>query len=87
MSKVSKKIEKKEEPKPLGRPMKGKDRRLQIGVYVAGSVVDIMDAYVEGRKATGQWSYSRSDFINEAIDKHMKDLGLIEGDDDEEKQG
>ena len=31
-------------------------------------------------------SYSRSDIINEAIEKHMKELGIIENDDDEEMQ-
>lgn len=36
----------KKESRPLGRPMKGKDRRMQIGVYVAGSVIDMMDEYV-----------------------------------------
>lgn len=74
------------ENKPLGRPMKGKDRRMQIGVYVAGSVIDLIDEYVAERQVT-QRSYSRSDFFNEAIEKHMKDLGMIGGDRDEEKQG
>ena len=77
---MSKKNTKKEEPKaPLGRPLKGRDRRVQIGVYVAGSVVDAIDAYVEARDIAERRSYSRSDFINEAIEKHMKDLGLWEG--------
>ena len=79
------KKKKDEERPPLGRPLKGKDRRLQIGVYVSGSVIDTIDEYVEEQKAAKKWQYSRSDFINEAIDKHMKDLGLIGGDDDGEE--
>ena len=65
----------------LGRPMKGKDRRIQVGVYIPGSVLDTIENYVEQRQATER-GYSRSDFINEAITKHMTDLGMIGGDDD-----
>jgi hypothetical protein len=72
---------------PLGRPVKGKDRRQQIGVYIPGSVIDTIDDYVADRQADTRRSYSRSDFINEAIEKHMKALGLLEGgNDDAEKR-
>ena len=84
---MSKKNEKKQEPKaPLGRPMKGKDRRVQIGVYVSGSVIDAIDAYVEERDIAERRSYSRSDFINDAIELYMKKLGLLEGGDDGGKE-
>ena len=67
---------------PLGRPRKGKDRRLQIGVYLPGSLVDIIDDYAENRQAELGKQYSRSDFINEAIEKCLKDLGIFGGGED-----
>jgi hypothetical protein len=30
---------------PLGRPMKGNDRRLQLCIYVPGSVIAMIDDY------------------------------------------
>ena len=80
---MSKPHENKDERPALGRPLKGKDRRVQIGVYVAGSVIDMMDGYVAKRQAVEVRSYSRSDFINEAIEQYMTSLGLIEGKDDQ----
>ncbi|MDR1687455.1 MAG: hypothetical protein LBS21_02440 [Clostridiales bacterium] len=68
------------ENKPLGRPIKGKDRRMQIAIYVSVSALDTIDAYVEERHREKR-SYSRSEFFNEAIEKHMKDLGLLDGED------
>ncbi len=60
----------------LGRPMKGQDRRLQVAVYVTGSTLDTIDEYVTERQIERR-AYSRSDFFNEALEKHMKDLGLV----------
>lgn len=68
---------------PLGRPRKGKDRRLQIGVYLPGSLVDIIDEYAENRQAELGKQYSRSDFINEAVEKHMRELGIWDGEDED----
>ena len=77
----------KQESRPMGRPLKGKDRRMQIGVYVAGSVIDAMDSYVADRQQKKR-GYSRSDFINEAIEMYMGDLGLLEEEEaGAEKQG
>jgi hypothetical protein len=64
--------------KKLGRPPKGKDRRIELSVYVAGSTVAILEEYLAERQATER-GYSRSDFFNEALEKHMADLGLLEG--------
>ena len=76
----------KRESRPMGRPLKGKDRRMQIGVYVAGSVIDAMDNYVANRQEKKR-GYSRSDFINEAIEMYMGELGLLEGEEaDAERQ-
>jgi hypothetical protein len=70
----------------FGRPLKGKDRRVSIAVYVTGSTVDTIDEYVMERQQT-QRTYSRSDFFNEALEKHMKDLGIIGDDNGEKEQG
>jgi hypothetical protein len=67
--------------------MKGKDRRFQIGVYVSGSTIETIDKYVMEHQGAKWGQYSRSDFVNEALEKYMKELGLIGGDDDEQKQG
>ena len=75
----------KKEIKTLGRPMKGKDRRFQVGVYLPGSIVDTIDEYVVEQQKETPGQFSRSDFINEAVIKHMTDLGLIEGDKDEQE--
>ena len=61
---------------PLGRPLKGKDRRLQIGVYVAGSTLDIVDNYINKQQETVKRQYSRSDFVNEALELYLGELGL-----------
>jgi hypothetical protein len=75
--------------KTLGRPRKGKDRRQQIGVYVTGSVIEVIEGYVANRQAT-QRAYSRSDFFNEALELYMKEIGLIqpkeEGTNDDEQK-
>ena len=72
----------KEKKPALGRPRKGKDRRLQIGVYIPSSVVDTIDEYVESKQPEMGRQYSRSDFINEAVNKHMRELGIIGGEED-----
>ncbi|MDR3349479.1 MAG: hypothetical protein LBO03_07750 [Acidaminococcales bacterium] len=79
----------KTDPKSLGRPKKSKDRRIGINCYIAGSLLDAMDEYVAERQRKNK-GYSRSDFFNEALEKHMRDLGLLQdeaGDGDEKKPG
>ena len=76
-----------ENPRPYGRPLKGRERRIQVGVYMMPNVVDMIDDYIAERYDPKKGQYSRSEFINEAVEKHMRDLGLIENKDDEEKQG
>jgi len=61
----------------LGRPMKGRDRRIPTTVQISNSVLEILDDYVEERRAAGERGYSRSEFINEAMEKLMKERGLI----------
>jgi hypothetical protein len=65
----------------MGRPKKSKDRRIQMSFYIPTGVMDTIADYVEERQRTAK-GYSRSDFINEAIEKHMRDLGLAGGEDD-----
>jgi len=72
------------ERKPLGRPLKGKERRFQVGVYLSAYITDRIDAYVAERQISER-GYSRSDFINEAVEKHMTDIGLTERSKDEDE--
>ena len=76
-------VDNKDKKAALGRPRKGKDRRFQVGVYLPGSVVDVIDNYVESQQRERPRQFSRSDFINEAVIKHMADLGIMEGSADE----
>ena len=55
-----------------GRPMKGKFRRVPATVHIPTGVLDIIDKR-DGTKIT------RSDFIVEAIEAHIKELGLDDG--------
>ena len=75
-----------QDKRPYGRPLKGKDRRVSVAVYVTGSTLDTVDDYVRARQQQER-AYSRSDFVNEALERHMKDLGITEGRNDNEKQG
>jgi cobalamin-dependent methionine synthase I len=64
----------------LGRPTKGKGRRIELSVYVSNSTIDTVEAYVAERQQTER-NYSRSDFFNEAAEKHLQALGLVEPED------
>lgn len=59
---------------PYGRPMKGKYRRVPTTVHIPTGTLDIIDDYIEEH---GGAKMSRSDFINEAIDARLKELGLV----------
>lgn len=64
---------------PYGRPMKGKFRRVPATVHIPTGVLDIIDDYLEERNAKDGTKITRSDFIVEAIEAHIKKLGLEEG--------
>lgn len=64
---------------PYGRPMKGKFRRVPATVHIPTGVLDIIDDYLEERNAQDGTKITRSDFIVEAIEAHIKKLGLEEG--------
>ena len=64
---------------PYGRPMKGKFRRVPATVHIPTGVLDIIDEYLEERNAKDGTKITRSDFIVEAIEAHIKKLGLEEG--------
>lgn len=70
---------------PYGRPMKGKFRRVPATVHIPTGVLDIIDNYLEEINERDGTKITRSDFIVEAIEEHIKKLGL--GDDGEEAQG
>ncbi len=63
---------------PYGRPMKGKYRRVPATVHIPTGTLDIIDEYLEERNAQDGTKITRSDFIVEAIDAHLKKLGLAE---------
>lgn len=64
---------------PYGRPMKGKYRRVPATVHIPTGTLDIIDDYLEERNAKDGTKITRSDFIVEAIDARLKELGLEEG--------
>lgn len=70
---------------PYGRPMKGKFRRVPATVHIPTGVLDIIDNHLEEINERDGTKITRSDFIVEAIEEHIKKLGL--GDDGEEAQG
>lgn len=70
---------------PYGRPMKGKFRRVPATVHIPTGVLDIIDTHLEEINERDGTKITRSDFIVEAIEEHIKKLGL--GDDGEEAQG
>lgn len=59
---------------PYGRPMKGKSRRVPTTVYIPTGTLDIIDEYLEQQGG----SASRSDFINEALTRYMREKGLTQ---------
>lgn len=63
---------------PYGRPIKGKSRRVPTTVYIPTGTLDIIDDYLEERNAKDGTKITRSDFIVEAINARMKELGLEE---------
>ncbi len=71
---------------PYGRPMKGKYRRVPATVHIPTGTLDIIDNYLEERNAQDGTKITRSDFIVEAIDAHLKKLGLSEDDGSREAQ-
>lgn len=63
---------------PYGRPMKGKYRRVPATVHIPTGTLDIIDNYLEERNEKDGTKITRSDFIVEAIEAHLKELGLAE---------
>ena len=61
----------------LGRPLKGKTRRVPITVHAPIGKLDIIDEYVEERNKQQEGAYSRSDFYNEAATFYIKHLGWL----------
>ena len=72
--------------RPLGRPMKGRSRRVPITVHASVETLDIIDTYVEEQSQQQERQYSRSDFWNEAATTYMKQLGIAPEDDGKEKR-
>lgn len=70
---------------PYGRPMKGKFRRVPATVHIPTGVLDIIDNHLEEINERDGTKITRSDFIVEAIEEHIKRLGL--GDGGKEAQG
>ena len=70
----------------LGRPMKGRSRRVPITVHASVETLDIIDTYVEEQSQQQEGQYSRSDFWNEAATMYMKQLGIAPEDEEKEKR-
>ena len=62
----------------LGRPIKGKSRRVPITVHVSIDTLDKIDKYVEEHVGL-----TKSDFYNNACIFYMKHLGILKDDDSE----
>lgn len=62
-----------------GRPMKGKFRRVPATVHIPTGVLDIIDTFLEESNERDGTKVTRSDFIVEAIEEHIKRLGLDDG--------
>ena len=60
----------------MGRRLKGKSRRIRIDIYIDGDNLERLDNYVMARQRD-EPRYSRGDYINAALEKYMKDTGLI----------
>ena len=64
---------------PYGRPMKGASRRVPTTVHLPTGTLDIIDNYIDDReKNVESGRMSRSDFINEAVNRYLVELGLVE---------
>ena len=57
---------------PYGRPMKGASRRVPTTVHLPTGTLDIIDNYIDDReKNVESGRMSRSDFINEAVNRYL----------------
>lgn len=62
-----------------GRPMKGASRRIPVTVHLTVGALDIIDNYIDDHeKGVEKGRMSRSDFINEAVNAYLVELGLME---------
>ena len=64
---------------PYGRPMKGASRRVPTTVHLPTGTLDIIDNYIDDHeKNVESGRMSRSDFVNEAVNRYLVELGLVE---------
>lgn len=61
----------------LGRPMKGKTRRIPYTIHINEETVTAIDAYADERSREEGKAYSRSDFLNTAAENLLRQLGRI----------
>lgn len=61
----------------LGRPLKGKKKRIQITIYADMDVLNALDELVYQQQMAGDRSASRSEEYNKAMKKHLRDLGIL----------
>ena len=64
---------------PYGRPMKGASLSVPTTEHIPTGTLAIIDNYIDDREKnveTGRMS--RSDFINEAVNRYLVELGLVE---------
>ena len=64
---------------PYGRPMKGASRRVPTTVHLPTGTLDIIDNYIDDReKNVESGRMSRSDFINEAVNRYLVEHALAD---------
>lgn len=59
----------------MGRPFKGRHKRVQITIYVDILRLDVIDKLVEEKRTAGDRSASRSEEYDLAIQAHLEHLG------------
>lgn len=62
----------------LGRPLKGRTRRVPLTVHAPLDTLEIIDEYVKDQGG----AYSRSDFYEEAAKRYLQQLGVMDDEGD-----
>jgi hypothetical protein len=69
----------------MGRPMKGKNRRIQTTIYAESRLLDIIESIVAEKQNGGESGYSRSEFYHEAAVMYLKHLGKMPEEEENEE--
>lgn len=61
----------------LGRPLKGRSRRVQIALWADSEHLKLIDLMVASEIAGGNTTVSRSDYYYQAMEDYLKKLGML----------